>query len=418
MTTKASTPADAGTKAPSAMTKAELTELITAERERYAEALAELEAVAGERDELDHKLEAYRDRDEPLVAKIAAAMSEAGTVIKNSVNAQQSYKYASAEAILGAVRKPLLERGVILLPGPTGFTEEAIVSGGGSKGSRVILDLEFTFTDGTSTIARPWRGEGQDYGDKAYGKAYTNAIKTFVRSAWLLPTEHDDPEATPSGERKATAPAPVMPAWSVAAKDAPSARLEADLTKLVGLDGARELMAAIDLTTGGGIPIIVAKFGRGIVARMEGEAERAAAAGAQDADAEQPDPPAPDDVAPAERLPGTVADVDAAGFVADLDANALHELTADDAPAELRDAAAAELARREEIGNALDQEHPPELPLAPATIPMPNLEGKGPAVQIGTLKSAGCTCPDPLGHRAPTPVYSDSCPIIGHGRAL
>jgi hypothetical protein len=139
-----------------------------------------------------------------LAERIAEAMSEAGEVTKSATNTEQKYKYATAEAILGAIRGPLFARGVLLAPDLENVEEQEITSSRGTKGTRAIAHVTFTFTDGRESLVCRWRGEGQDYGDKAYGKAYTNAIKTFIRSAWLLPTEHDDPEASPSGDRMAS----------------------------------------------------------------------------------------------------------------------------------------------------------------------------------------------------------------------
>ena len=39
-----------------------------------------------------------------------------------------------------------------------------------------------------------WAGQGDDPADKGLGKAYTNAIKTFLREQFLIP-QGDDPEA-------------------------------------------------------------------------------------------------------------------------------------------------------------------------------------------------------------------------------
>ena len=136
-----------------------------------------------------------------LASTVAEAMAAASQVHKERENTDQGYKFASAEAILGAVRGPLLERGVMLFPSVDNVEEVEITSRNGAKGNRVKLHVSFMFTDGREQLVANWRGEGQDYGDKAYGKAYTNAVKTFIRTAWLLPTEHDDPEASSPGER-------------------------------------------------------------------------------------------------------------------------------------------------------------------------------------------------------------------------
>jgi hypothetical protein len=149
-----------------------------------------------------------------LAEKVAAAMSEAAEVTKSSRNTEQGYNFASAEAILAAVRAPLLKRGVLLIPSEGQYETEEIQARSGAKGQRVTVTVTFRFTDGRDELLIPgWRGVGQDYGDKAAGKAYTNALKTLIRTAWLLPTEHDDPERSSPGENVGASPAE-LPKWA------------------------------------------------------------------------------------------------------------------------------------------------------------------------------------------------------------
>lgn len=170
---------------------------------------------------------------EPLAAKIAAAMLEAEEVTKSSRNKEQGYNFASAESILAAVREPLLKRGVTMLPSRTAVRETEIQSKSGTRGTKVAIDLTFEFDDGAQTKVYEWTGEGQDYGDKAYGKAYTNAVKTFIRIGWMLPTEHDDPEGSDPGERVAVA---TGPAFGPPASDELTSKLSGALGFLLGDD--------------------------------------------------------------------------------------------------------------------------------------------------------------------------------------
>ena len=92
----------------------------------------------------------------------------------------------------------------------------------------------------SSSTAR--RARADDYGDKAYGKAYTNAVKTFVRTAWLLPTgdahEAESPERVAAGAR----PAPLG-----SARPRPTqGRDRRYLVPLVGRDRAREILTTIE----------------------------------------------------------------------------------------------------------------------------------------------------------------------------
>jgi hypothetical protein len=225
----------------------------------------------------------------PLAQRIAAAMAEAGEVTKAARNPEQNYNYATAEAILAAVRLPLLRRGIILLPEVVEAAEEEITSRSGSKGSRVRVTVRFTFTDGLETLVRSWVGEGQDYGDKAAAKAMTAAVKTFVRVAWLLPTEHDDPEATPAGERVTGG----LPDWAAAASPARKRQMLEALDPMIGRDAGVALGRLVTDSIGH-VPDVVVGFAR--------ELAKVVAARAQDAAAETPpaappgDPDAPTDI--------------------------------------------------------------------------------------------------------------------------
>lgn len=338
-----------------------------------------------------------------LAERIAGAMGEAGEVTKSGRNLEQGYNFASAEAILKAVRTPLFERGIILTPSVDELAEHDITSKGGAKGTRVVLSLTFTFRDGKDELAFKWRGEGQDYGDKAYGKAYTNAVKTFIRTAWLLPTEHDDPEASSPTER-AVATNGDLPAW---AKGASKERIaEANgLVTVLGAERTRGVFAAVKGTLGE-VPDVVVNVAKllatqyaaaldelgyfdDVVAERNAfeqaqtrERARAEAGAEQDAAAEEPDPPAPD---PAPQFaPGSEDDV--------------------------RDRAE------------------PSKQQAPGTVEPPDA-----AADAEVYRAAGCTCPDPAAaqtyellteqgqkEKADTLLakIDRACPIRGHGIAF
>jgi hypothetical protein len=107
----------------------------------------------------------------------------------------------------------------------------------GTKGSRVIVEVDFTFTDGLESFTIDgWRGEAIDYSDKAYGKAYTNAIKTFIRAQWLLPADDDTDGDRQSPERGATGGPAV---WATALNQEKARELFNQLEVLVGAEYAR-----------------------------------------------------------------------------------------------------------------------------------------------------------------------------------
>lgn len=198
------------------------------------------------------------DGPQRLVQKIAIAMAEAGAVTKSSTNSDQGYKYASVEQILEATRGPLLSRGIALFQHPAEVVEQETTSSRGTKGSMVTVKLNFTFTDGEEDYEiLGWAGQGIDYGDKAYGKAYTNAIKTFIRAQWMLPTG-DDPESD-SPERGSRNGGP--PAWAAPANAEQKEELVKVLTGLLhGNQRAARSYAKILADTVGAFPTIVAAW--------------------------------------------------------------------------------------------------------------------------------------------------------------
>lgn len=269
-----------------------------------------LAAVADIRDRIAALVE---DLDEPpkvidashantkLALRIAEAMINAGRVTKSRENVDQHYKFASAEDMLKAVRRPLFERGIILIqhPSPEGTTESTITSRGGNAGTRVVLTSDFEFLDGHSgeTLRIDgWTGEGQDYGDKAYGKARTNLLKTFIRAQWLLPTDDDtDPEATPSGDR---VPANTTAAWAQGAPKPRKQLYRDSLAPVVGLENADEMAKGMVETWGvfpDGIVAFAVQIGQRYAALngVTSDPQAAEAARrAQDREAERPDVPA------------------------------------------------------------------------------------------------------------------------------
>ena len=131
-----------------------------------------------------------------LFAKLAAVVEEVSGVEKDGRNDFHKYDYATAEAIMRAIRGPLATRKVALIPSLLTHEERESVSEKGKKSTLTTVRIRFTFADGETgeTHECEWAGTGDDPGDKGLYKAYTGAIKTFLRETFLLPAG-DDPEA-------------------------------------------------------------------------------------------------------------------------------------------------------------------------------------------------------------------------------
>jgi hypothetical protein len=147
-----------------------------------------------------------------LYTKLADVAAEVTRVDKDGFNDYHKYKYTSAEAMLTAIRGPLTARNVVLMPSLADVTEREITTAKGGASTITTVHVDFTFVDGDSgeTHKCSWAGQGDDPADKGLGKAYTNAIKTFLREAFLLPMG-DDPEADVATDRRAAGRQPSAP---------------------------------------------------------------------------------------------------------------------------------------------------------------------------------------------------------------
>ncbi len=131
-----------------------------------------------------------------LYAKLAEVVQEVEGVAKSGKNTFHKYDYTTAEEMLRALRLPLAKRNVVLMPSLIDIGEREISTAKGGSSTITTVRIRFTLADGDTgeTFACDWAGQGDDPADKGLGKAYTNAIKTFLREQFLIP-QGDDPEA-------------------------------------------------------------------------------------------------------------------------------------------------------------------------------------------------------------------------------
>ena len=181
-----------------------------------------------------------------LYAKLAEVVLEVNNVEKDGHNDFQNYDYTSAEELLRAVRGPLASRNVVLVPSVQMVDERAIVTPKGKASTVTTVTVSFTFVDGETgqTHECAWAGTGDDASDKGLYKAYTGAIKTFLRNAFLLPMG-DDPEGDVESDKRAaegtSQPKPTL-AHEVAALPGTVELVSAG--QLEKLDTARGLLGA------------------------------------------------------------------------------------------------------------------------------------------------------------------------------
>lgn len=154
------------------------------------------------------------DTHSGLHSKLAEVAADLGYVERDGTNTFQNYKYTSAEAMLNAVRGPLSSRNVALLESVDSIEDREYTTTKGKASVITTVRLVFTFVDGDTGQREElaWLGRGDDNADKGLGKAYTNAVKTFLRAQFLIPSG-DDPEADHRTDERAAdrAPRDVVP---------------------------------------------------------------------------------------------------------------------------------------------------------------------------------------------------------------
>lgn len=134
-----------------------------------------------------------------LDAAIFAVMTDVDYVKKDGTNAQQGFKFASAENIVSEVRAAALKHKLMI---GVSYTEAAELETGetrsGSKVYRVRVKAEVTLRCQGESEIRSFYGEGSDSGDKALAKAKTMCLKQFLRQCFLIETgEADADKETP-----------------------------------------------------------------------------------------------------------------------------------------------------------------------------------------------------------------------------
>lgn len=121
-----------------------------------------------------------------IYKKILAVMSAVDRVQKDKRNDFHKYNYVSDEAIVGEVRKEIINQHLVVMPSQKSCT---------LTGDMTTLEVEYTMIDtdsGESVTSRVF-GYGQDKGDKGVYKAATGAEKYFLLKTFMIPTG-DDPE--------------------------------------------------------------------------------------------------------------------------------------------------------------------------------------------------------------------------------
>lgn len=131
----------------------------------------------------------------PLQAALTRIAKKVGTVQKDATNDHHGYKYASANAVLSAVRDACAEEGVAIVNTMCDVIPTA------THDQLVTVRIVQTYALGDEHAQFMGMGSGKDSQDKAVMKANTAAVKYLLAAAFNI-SWGDDPEASEPGETK------------------------------------------------------------------------------------------------------------------------------------------------------------------------------------------------------------------------
>jgi hypothetical protein len=136
------------------------------------------------------------------------------------------YAFRGIDDVYDQLHGVLAAVGLVVLPEPLAVEHEQRATSGGNTThiTRVLVRFTFLAADGTREACSAW-GEGGDTGDKSTQKAHSQAMKTAMLEAFMIPTQasaDDDPDADSPPPGRAFTPEEQQRAATalVAARDA------------------------------------------------------------------------------------------------------------------------------------------------------------------------------------------------------
>jgi len=124
-----------------------------------------------------------------IAGKLALVVAEIGFVEATGKNDHFGYSYQTHEDILIAARKAFRSHGLVLLPE---CVEDEVIRG--SKGILTRVTMRYTLVDSETGVSwsATWKGDGMDSSDKGLYKAYTGALKYFLKELLMIPSQEDE----------------------------------------------------------------------------------------------------------------------------------------------------------------------------------------------------------------------------------
>ena len=169
---------------------------------------------------------------------IGKAMAEVGAIGKDSVNAQQGFKYRGIDAVYNTLYPVMAKYGLFITPEIIDHKREERTStktyNNQTKTTTLlysIITVRYTvYAPDGSSVCMTVIGEGMDSGDKATNKAMSIAMKYAMFQLFMIPTEAVDPDGECHEVDPKPAPRPQKPAESGTVETAgklPQAKAEA-----------------------------------------------------------------------------------------------------------------------------------------------------------------------------------------------
>ena len=134
---------------------------------------------------------------------IGKAMAEIGAIGKDSVNAQQGFKYRGIDAVYNTMYPVMAKYGLFITPEIIEHKREERTStktyNNQTKTTTLlysIITVRYTvYAPDGSSVCMTVIGEGMDSGDKATNKAMSIAMKYAMFQLFMIPTEAVDPDS-------------------------------------------------------------------------------------------------------------------------------------------------------------------------------------------------------------------------------
>ncbi len=145
---------------------------------------------------------------------IGKAMTDIGSIGKDSYNPQQKFKYRGVDAVMNSLHPVMQKYGLFAVPDVLNQVREERITDKGGTLKYSILTVKYTmFAPDGSSVCATVIGEGMDSGDKASNKAMSVAFKYAMFQLFCIPTEDfvDPDSETPPDSRPKTEPTQEQP---------------------------------------------------------------------------------------------------------------------------------------------------------------------------------------------------------------